>query len=1603
MSRRFVWLCILALAGITSVSAVRAGRNGGRGFPSRLQLHKAGAGEFSRADRSKKSDAQARAEKRRAAGARVRCGHSRRCASALSIPMTFEPNVGQFDARVKYVGRGAGMTLVLTRSGIDVEVAGRPARQGRARTAVVRMRAGWAEPEKAPRAKGDSRGDTGCRARGCGTETGRFAWRGEGRLTTVSNYFIGGNPRAWHRDVPHFARAVGAADSAEALGVVVYGSRGGVEYDLRLPPGADASSLRLRFSGARRVELSGGDVILDAGGRELRMSKPRIYEQRAGGVRKRVRGEYVMEADGSVGFDLGAHDPRATLVVDPSLSVAYATFLGGAGEETPGNVAVDSNGKVYVGGATSSSSTFPESAGAGIGPVVGASAFYVAKIDPTVTGANSLVYLTFLGGSGTQAGGLIAVDGAGDVAITGTTTSTDFPVTGSRQPTIGLTSGDGNDMVVSEINPTGNQLNFSAYFGGSGRESANGTGGIAVDHAGNVYIASDTEPSAADPSSPDLPVTAGAFQPNWDGENSDGFLAVFAPPAQTNGAPSLRYCTYLGTISGGPVGVGGVAVDASGNAYIGGSTSNASNGFPVQNAFQSGYGGGTSDGFVMKIAPTGKGTGDLVYATLLGGSGTDEILGIALDSSLAPDAYVTGETQSSDFPITAGSAYQGKLAANPLVSGSANAFLAVIRQDPVSGATSLAYSTYLGGSRTDAGLSIAVAGPSSVYVAGETDSPDFPWHDNLQPFNGSADAFLAKFDPTSSGAASFFYATPLGGTAPPGGTVNAAASGVAAIGSGQVYVTGQTTAADFPTAVTTAGAANGFQQSCTSCQAALPGGDAFVVAISESSAPGPSVYFNTGTENFGSANLGGQLAGAPVAVLNGGEQTLTISDIEILGPNASDFSAVGQGACIGTAIPPGPSPHCSMDLSFTPSVGGPEEAFLAVWDNAPGSPQLLELEATGDAPHALVQPAVLNFGDQPVSTTSDGQSITVTNSGNEALTITNSVFSPAGAPFQPVEDSCHSASGGSTLAAGASCTIEIVFNPTAAGPAQGQLQITDNSDSQPSAAQVVTFTGTGTPQAPIIQISPASLTFGNTLTGSTSAAQSVTVENQGSAALTVNSISVAGTNSADFTIDATGTTCPTASGTVATGAQCTVAVRFAPQSAGGSKTATLSFADNDPTSPQGVALSGSATSPASLAVSPPSLAFGSQSEGTTSAAQVVTITNSGSSAAGITGVAIAASSDFAQQNACPPVLNAGAQCQVSVTFAPAEASAPGARTSTLKIPGGTPASVALSGTATQAAVSFTASVNFASQLVGTAGVAQPVTIKNSSSGALAGVLAFTGISIGGTNKTDFSIASNSCESPANTSVSPGSSCTVQIAFQPQAAATCGDTPNRSASLQLQDNAPGSPQTIPLSGAAADFCMASSNGQPVTTPIQAGQTATFPLEVASAGGFTGTVGLSCSSPAGIEMGPCAIVTNPATNPASVQVSPATPGQFTVNVPTVAPASAWPRGGPPPAGPDARIAALCAWLACLLFLAIGIPRFGGELAGRGRRKVIQALQLAALVVGLAIGMAACASGGGGNDPPPDPGTPPGTYTITVTASTANGGSTATRTTSLTVTVE
>jgi hypothetical protein len=1533
-----------------------------------------------------------------------------RAPASLSIPVTFEPNVGQGAQGVQFIGRGKGMAVLLDGDGLLFALPrrepGAATDDGEFRMRLVQASSGghrhWKKISPngtVSRNKGRTRGthssgwhkrsrpehwrnlrDGSSRAANSGA--GNFhtrkrgkpvAWRGMKELRAKANYFLGNDRSKWRTNVAVYAM-VSAKDIAPGVDAIVYGNGQengqGLEYDLRLRSGNDASKLRLRFSPNARLRLANdGDLIISSGEDKLRMRKPRIYEERAdaspaihgdaheAGDAEEVAidGEYVLQADGSAGFAIGPHDPRRTLVIDPSLSVTYSTFLGGAGNETVSSMGLDSSGNVYVGGVTTNRLSFTEPLTATLGPGIGSSPsnstateYFIAKINPNLSGSSSLVYLTFIGGSVSQTGGLIAVGSSGEVVLTGTTTSPDFPVTDGRTRTSGA-----NDVTVSEIDSSGSAIVFSTLFGGSGSESQFAAGGIALDSAGNIYVASDT-------SSTDLPVTKGVFQPTLARGNNDGFVAEFQPAE----APSLVYCSYLGANTSAEVGVGGMAIDAAKNVYVAGFTSNTVSTLP-KNAFQTVYGGGDSDAFLMKILPTGQGAADLIYATLLGGNGIDQATAVAVDDSIPANAYITGTTQSTNFPTNgAVAAYQPSMHPNAM----ANAFLSVVAQNLNTGGATLAYSTYLGGSDNDSGLGIAVTAFNSVYLMGTTRSPDFPWHDNLQPFNGTSDAFVAKFDPSLPGAASLAYSTPLGGTAPPGLAAITAGNAIMADDLGDIYIAGQTTAADFPTAVTTSGVMNGFQPICASCQNFPAAADAFVVALRESTSQQPSVYFSSGSVVFPAAPIGTQNTPQPVAVHNGGEAPLVISSLQITGPNAQDFSLIGPGACSGVTV--STATECSFEVGFVPSTTGPEGAVVSISDNASGNPQVLELIGAGQGPLVSLSTTTLNFGSQPENTNSLSQTITVANVGNQALTLQSPVESGPDVAqffFSGKDITC-----GSSVAAGTSCAIGVVFAPKAIGTFHAQITLTDNSGGIANSTQIIAVAGTATAPAPVATVTPSGLAFGGIRVGTASGTQQVTVLNTGSTVLSVTSIATSGANTADFAVASFGSgACTLGRSTLAAQASCTVSVRFAPAATDspGAKSAGLVITDNAAGSPQVVALSGTATASPTIQVSTPSLQFEPQSAGTASTTQIVTVTNPGTTSLSINGFSVggANAADFRQANNCPPSLGAGAFCTVSVVFQPTFEASP-TRSAILNISdnaSGSPQLVALSGSATQAAIQISpTSINFGGQQAGTASSPQTITVTNTGTGNLS----FSSVVV--TGGSDFIVGANRCSA---SQTPPGQTCTIQLTFSPVCA---NGVATRNGNLMLTDNVPGNPQTVPLSGTATgDFCFMAASA----VTIAPGQTANYTVVVNSPSGYKGTVSLTCANVPSAST--CSI-------PASVNV----PSQFAVSVPTTAGSSTVASGGAPgmfslTSKALAFALLLLIWIfAWCLARAAGRPEAPRSLAGSRLSHRVTFLWVGALCA--SVWIAACSSGGGGDPAPAStPGTPAGAYSLMVTGTSPN----------------
>jgi uncharacterized protein (TIGR03437 family) len=498
------------------------------------------------------------------------------------------------------------------------------------------------------------------------------------------SYLVGSNPAGWHLGVQQYGE-VRYREVYPGIDLLFHDSAGKLEYDFRLRPGADPDAIRLRFRGAGRVRLDGEDLVAGS----LRHHRPVAFQESLSG-RLAVAVRYRLH-DGEVRIELGPYDRGLPLVIDPVLS--YATYAGGSETETGTAIAVDAAGNAYLAG-TSDSPNFPALKAASYSAAHG----FVVKLDASGTNFTSTAVI----GGATIDG--IAMDSAGNaVVVTGRITdATLFPgaTTGAYQ------AGATGFVARLTQDASGFKLGFVNTFAAT-------PAAVALDSTGAIYVAGSAGPAFV--------TTPGALQTGMAGGTSDAFVLKLSP----DGARTL-YATYLGGKAGDAARA--IAVNSGGEAYIAGDTASAD--FPVTpGAAQSKiagpvianpfFGSGYGDAFVAKLNAAGA---SLVFSTYLGGTAPDIAYGIALDKD--GNAYVTGSTQSDDFPTTAGT-FQPKYAGGTPVSTPDPAGDAFLARFSANGA--LVWSTFLGGSDRDIAEAIAVDGLSgNVFVAGTTDSANFP-------------------------------------------------------------------------------------------------------------------------------------------------------------------------------------------------------------------------------------------------------------------------------------------------------------------------------------------------------------------------------------------------------------------------------------------------------------------------------------------------------------------------------------------------------------------------------------------------------------------------------------------------------------------------------------------------------------------------------------------------------------------------------------------------------------------------------------------------------------------------------------------------------------
>jgi hypothetical protein len=783
------------------------------------------------------------------------------------LPLYFIQNDGQVDERVRFYEKGSGHGVFFTEKGIYFSLVG-----GR-QLADGNLRSEDRSKERGEKQENSVIGEHGSNVDG---------WHGQTVLSSEIqnpkseivrllplftnknleivaedvqdgkvNYFTGNDPEKWKINIPTYKTVV-YRNIYKDVDMRFYGNNQQLEYDIIVEPGANLSRIQFAYQGIEGLRITeDGDLELRLKEGKLVQKKPYVYQEIAG-ERIEIDGKFkILDAKAryrkqetgsrgvlvherwtetektevrckmqdlelltrnpkpetrnlslvtrqpshiAYGFQVASYNKKYPLIIDPVL--VYSTYLGGSSSDIGNDIAVDGSGNTYITGYTSSSD-FP-TASALYGSTEGSWDVFVTKLNAS---GSSLVYSTFLGGSLSDKGNGIAVDGSGNAYVTGVTESSDFPTASAKY---GSNAG-GSDAFVTKLNASGNGLTYSTYLGGNNDDVGYD---VAVDGTGNAYVTGNTYSS-------NFPTAFAIYKSNAGGGD------VFVMKLNTSGS-SLAYSTYLGG-SNDDFG-NDIAVDESGNAHITGYT--LSSNFPTTSAIY-GSSAGSWDVFVTKLNASGI---SLVYSTYLGGSLSDKGYGITVDGT--GNAYVTGMTGSSNFP-TASAIYENNAGGNDAFVTMLNAL-----------GSSLVYSTYLGGGADDVGYDIVVDGIGNAYVTGNTDSSNFPTASAIRGSNvGGGDVFVTKLNTSGSGLT---YSTYLGGSKDDFG------NGIAVDGSGDAYVTGYTLSSNFLTASAIYGNNAG-------------GSDVFITKIGVITTPTPSPVPSTSP----TANITPTVSPAPTTTPSG--------------------------------------------------------------------------------------------------------------------------------------------------------------------------------------------------------------------------------------------------------------------------------------------------------------------------------------------------------------------------------------------------------------------------------------------------------------------------------------------------------------------------------------------------------------------------------------------------------------------------------------------------------------------------------------------------------------------------------------------------------------
>jgi hypothetical protein len=976
----------------------------------------------------------------------------------------------------------------------------------------------------------------------------------------------------------------------------------------------------------------------------------------------------------------------------------------------------------------------------------------------------------------------------------------------------------------------------------------------------------------------------------------------------------------------------------------------------------------------------------VVYSTYLGGgTGTgggaagNSANGVAVDGN--GNAYITGSTSASDFPVTSG-VFQNTNKSNGFLK--ANAF--VTKLNPTG--TALVYSTYLGGSVSDTGAGIGVDSSGNAYIAGSTSSRDFPVTagsaiQSLFPVNNTGStAFFTVLDPNG---ASLLYSTYLGGN----GTVDAPA-GITLDANEIAYIVGTTNSSTFPVSP------NALQKNNNALGAPGPGSDnVFLSRIDRTKAGLAGLVYSTYLGGTGSdsgsaiavdANANAYLVGTATSsdfpTMNAFQSSLNGNQNAFIARIDTVNSALVYSTFLGEGFSNGDTGNCiavdsnfnayvcghTYDLNFPVTSGAFETAFPAAANDYTGF--VARFDTSKSAASSLVYATYLGgsiSGDQP-------HAIALDSLGNAYLTGETWSGNFPVTPGAPQNTGIAGLQNGFVSVLSANGSLMLFSTYYGSNSVVGNGLALDTA-STPDVFIVGKTNSTKFPTTPgafetnprfvagfsygfVAELSPAAaqgvfaapspLSFGNQPKGTTSASQAVTLTNNTQNALGNITISFIGTNPLDFSET---DNCPVSPLTLAAASSCTINVTFTPSTTS-AESATLNIADSDASSPQTVTLTGTGTPPPpGVTLTPSSLNFGSLTVGTASLPQAITLSNNSLVALSniVVSVTGANAADFAPTTSCPAApatLAAGGACTINITFTPSLASAESATLSVSDSDASSPQTAALSGTGTAPVGSVTVaptSIAFGNVNINATSPVQKVTLTNGK----ATTLTITSVGLAGANAADFA-AGSAC----GASLAANSSCIISVTFTPTV------TGGESATLSIVDSDATSPQTVSLSGtgvaALPDFTI---SALPASATVGTHGTVTTLITVTSVSGFSSPVTLS-----GVALPGDSTITfaqNPITPPANGSITSL--ATITTSAFAFSPA---PTSSPKMPSPPTWILIFAAFAMALL----GMWRMAGRSARRSMRRAACAFALLSLVA-----MASCVG---------TPSTPTGTYGVQLT---------------------